>query len=113
MPKTAIAPDDPSLTPRRLPRFPADLTTILILRLLRRRTRPLNVCFWPIATFRCVAEFGRYRGIADIESAAPIARWRGRGSGVLGERLSATVRTTKQGVPFFDSYQTENARPIS
>jgi hypothetical protein len=67
----------------------------------------------PIATFRCAVEFGRYRGIADIESTAPIARWRGRGSGVLGERLSATVRTTKQGVPFFDSYQTENARPIS
>jgi hypothetical protein len=26
----------------------------------------------PIATFRCVAEFGRYRGIADIEHAAQI-----------------------------------------
>ena len=26
----------------------------------------------PIATFRCAVEFGRYRGIADIESVAPI-----------------------------------------
>jgi hypothetical protein len=25
-----------------------------------------DVRFWPIATFRCVAEFGRYRGIADF-----------------------------------------------
>jgi hypothetical protein len=24
-----------------------------------------NVRFWPIASFRCAAEFGRYRGIAD------------------------------------------------
>jgi hypothetical protein len=31
-----------------------------------------DVAYWPIATFRCVVEFGRYRGIADIESAAPI-----------------------------------------
>jgi hypothetical protein len=27
---------------------------------------------WHIASFRCAAEFGRYRGIADIEKAAPI-----------------------------------------
>jgi len=27
---------------------------------------------WHIATFRCAAEFGRYRGIADIEQAVPI-----------------------------------------
>jgi hypothetical protein len=26
---------------------------------------------WHIASFRCDAEFGRYRGIADIEQAAP------------------------------------------
>jgi hypothetical protein len=72
MPKTAIAPDDPSLTPRRLPRFPADLTTILILRLLRRRTRPLNVCFWPLASFRCAAKFGRYWGhIGHSETPPP------------------------------------------
>jgi len=27
----------------------------------------LDVCSWPFATFRYAAEFGRYRGIADIE----------------------------------------------
>src|SRR5882757_9237729 len=27
---------------------------------------------WHIATFRCAAEFGRYRGIADIEQVVPI-----------------------------------------
>jgi hypothetical protein len=37
--------------------------------LLRARACGRN---WPIATFRCAAEFGRYRGIADIEQAAPI-----------------------------------------
>ena len=26
--------------------------------------------FWPFATFRCDAELGRYRGIADIEQTA-------------------------------------------
>jgi hypothetical protein len=31
-----------------------------------------NVAFWPIASFRCDAEFGRYRGTADIDHAAPI-----------------------------------------
>jgi hypothetical protein len=29
-------------------------------------------CYWPIATFRCDAEFGRYLGIADIDQNAPI-----------------------------------------
>jgi hypothetical protein len=27
---------------------------------------------WRIASFRCDTEFGRYRGIADIDQAAPI-----------------------------------------
>jgi hypothetical protein len=27
---------------------------------------------WHIASYRCDAEFGRYRGIADIYQAAPI-----------------------------------------
>ena len=27
---------------------------------------------WPIASFRCDAEFGRYRGKADIDQATPI-----------------------------------------
>ena len=27
---------------------------------------------WPIASFRCAAEFGRYRGIADIEQTTSI-----------------------------------------
>jgi hypothetical protein len=26
-----------------------------------------NVCIWHIASFRCAAEFGRYRGIADSD----------------------------------------------
>ena len=26
-----------------------------------------DVCFWPIASFGCAAELGRYGGIADIE----------------------------------------------
>jgi len=26
----------------------------------------LDVGFWPIASFRCAAEFGRYRGITDF-----------------------------------------------
>jgi hypothetical protein len=34
--------------------------------------RAMNVCFWPIASFRCAAEFSRYRGIAD--SGKPTAR---------------------------------------
>jgi len=34
----------------------------------------LNDRSWHIATFRCAAEFDRYRGIADIEQAAPITR---------------------------------------
>jgi hypothetical protein len=29
-------------------------------------------CLWHIASFRCDAEFGRYRGIADIDENAPI-----------------------------------------
>ena len=33
---------------------------------------PRHISTLPIATFRCAVEFGRYRGIADIESAAPI-----------------------------------------
>jgi hypothetical protein len=32
------------------------------------------VGFWPIATFPCVAEFGRYWGIANIEHAAMLSR---------------------------------------
>jgi len=32
----------------------------------------MEVCLWRIASFRCDAEFGRYRGIADIDQAAPI-----------------------------------------
>jgi hypothetical protein len=31
----------------------------------------IDVAYWHIATFRCDAELGRYRGIADIEQAAP------------------------------------------
>jgi hypothetical protein len=31
-----------------------------------------NVHFWPIASFRCDTEFGRDRGKADIDQAAPI-----------------------------------------
>jgi hypothetical protein len=31
-----------------------------------------NVGSWHIASFRCDAEFGRYRGKADIDQAAPI-----------------------------------------
>jgi hypothetical protein len=37
-----------------------------------RRSVEEHVCSWPIATFRCTAEFGRYRGIADVDQAAPI-----------------------------------------
>ena len=31
-----------------------------------------HVAFWHVASFRCAAEFGRDRGIADIEQAAAI-----------------------------------------
>jgi hypothetical protein len=31
-----------------------------------------HVSSWHIASFRCDADFGRYRGIADIDQAAPI-----------------------------------------
>ena len=31
-----------------------------------------HVAYWHIASFRCPAEFGRYRGQADIGQAAPI-----------------------------------------
>jgi hypothetical protein len=31
-----------------------------------------DVAYWPIASFRCAAEFSRYRGIAD--SGKPTAR---------------------------------------
>jgi hypothetical protein len=34
--------------------------------------QPGAVHTWHIASFRCAAEFGRYRGIADIDQAAPI-----------------------------------------
>src|SRR5437588_8319169 len=37
-----------------------------------RLAAPAHGSLWPIASFRCAVEFGRYRGIADIESAAPI-----------------------------------------
>jgi hypothetical protein len=30
-----------------------------------------NVGYWHVATFRCAAGFGRYRGMAAIEQAAP------------------------------------------
>jgi hypothetical protein len=46
---------------------------------LKRRKQPVsrqgNACHWHhwhIASFRCAAEFGRNRGIADIDQAAPI-----------------------------------------
>lgn len=32
---------------------------------LRRKRNSLHVRLWHIATFRCAAEFGRYRGIAN------------------------------------------------
>jgi hypothetical protein len=31
-----------------------------------------DVAYWHIASFRCAAEFGRYRRIADIDQASPI-----------------------------------------
>jgi hypothetical protein len=34
--------------------------------------QPGAVHTWPITSFRCAAEFGRYRDIADIEQAAAI-----------------------------------------
>jgi hypothetical protein len=46
---------------------------------LTLRSRPYQlkiscwyVACWHIASFRCDADFGRYRGIADIDQAAPI-----------------------------------------
>jgi hypothetical protein len=33
-----------------------------------------DAALWHIATFRCVLEFGRYRGTADIEPAVPTKR---------------------------------------
>ena len=42
---------------------------------LRREDFPCQhgaVHTWPIASFRCAAEFGRYRGIADIEQTTAI-----------------------------------------
>ena len=32
----------------------------------------VHVCLWHIASFRCAAEFGRYRGITDIEQTTAI-----------------------------------------
>jgi hypothetical protein len=32
----------------------------------------LEFRFWHIASFRCEAEFVRYRGVADIDQATPI-----------------------------------------
>jgi len=43
-----------------------------LLHTARWSNRRADVRLWHIATFRCAAEFGRYRGIADIEQAAPI-----------------------------------------
>ena len=37
-----------------------------------RTKRLTDVAYWPIASFRCATEFGRYRGIAD--SGKPSAR---------------------------------------
>ncbi len=36
-------------------------------RCVLSRGRHANVACWHIASFRCDAEFGRYRGISDIE----------------------------------------------
>jgi len=41
----------------------------------RARDQDISLCngrYWQIASFRCDADFGRYRGIADIDQAAPI-----------------------------------------
>jgi len=35
-----------------------------------RATHALDVCMWHIASFCCVAVFGRYRGIADYDNPA-------------------------------------------
>jgi hypothetical protein len=43
-----------------------------ILRLDRCFVSGREVRSWHIASFRCPAEFGRYRGIADIDQTAPI-----------------------------------------
>jgi hypothetical protein len=40
-----------------------------ILELITLTSRRFDVAFWHIATFRCAAEFGRYRCITD--SGAP------------------------------------------
>jgi hypothetical protein len=42
------------------------------LRVSNANGSPANVCLWHIASFRCAAEFDRYRGIAD--SGKPSAR---------------------------------------
>ena len=48
------------------------LMLVLVPFLVSGGTGVCNVAYWHIATFRCTAEFGRYRGIADIDQAAPI-----------------------------------------
>jgi hypothetical protein len=53
--------------------------------------RPAHFRCWPIPTFRCDAELGRNRGIADIEQAAPmgtrLARCKGRTHTIQKRRL--------------------------
>ena len=41
-------------------------------RATRRFHHAANVSCWPIASFRCDAEFGRYWGIPDIDRSGPI-----------------------------------------
>jgi hypothetical protein len=48
-------------------RFDLDHTKNLTSHRAEQRCRPLA-----IASLRCTTEFGRYRGMADIDNAAPI-----------------------------------------
>jgi hypothetical protein len=53
-----------------------------------------NVGLWPFASFRCAAEFGRYRGMADSDKPS-VGRFRGsRPSSLKLETIEAptTVR---------------------
>jgi hypothetical protein len=42
------------------------------LTIRKARDTPDQFAYWHIASFRCAAEFGCYRGIADIDKAASI-----------------------------------------
>src|SRR5216684_3325657 len=86
-----------TLPPRH--RCPLDRMPASRLLLPRSGLERSDFVLWHIASFRCAAEFGRYRGIADIDRAAPIkldcpGRTGGACSSLIVPAIATSCRTT-------------------